>query len=183
MEGKTYTEFKRAIQHLNDNRIHKITGSLGVYDSYKYIRKHKWFDIPRPLKEKEYYKIIREVNTLLAEALSMGKEINLPYKMGILEIRKKPTRVSIVDGKLVTNLPIDWDTTLKLWSEDEESYNKKTLVYLENEEVFKVYYNKKKANYNNKSFYEFRPTRELKRRLTKSIKNGVIDAFILKRYD
>jgi len=42
--------------------------------------------------------------------------------MGTLEVRKRPTRVAIVDGKLVTNLPIDWDATLKLWYEDEESF-------------------------------------------------------------
>jgi hypothetical protein len=62
--------------------------------------------------------------------------------MGTLEIRKKPARVSIVDGKLVTNLPIDWDATLKLWYEDKESFENKTLVRVESEEIFKVYYNK-----------------------------------------
>jgi len=62
--------------------------------------------------------------------------------MGSLEIRKKPSRISIVDGKLVTNLPIDWDATLRLWYEDKESFDNKTFVRVENEEIYKVYYNK-----------------------------------------
>ena len=179
----TREEFIREVRRLNDTRVHKVTNSIGVYDAYKYIRKQKWFDIGRPLKEGEFYRIIRKINEYLADELSRGKEINLPYRMGTLEIRKRPTRISIVDGKLVTTLPIDWDATLKLWYEDKESFDNKTLVRLENEEVFKVYYNKKEANYNNKSFYEFRPNREIQRSLTTHIKEGKLDAYLLKKYD
>lgn len=176
-------EFIREVRRLNDTRVHKVTGSIGIYQAYKYIRKHKWFNIGRPLKEGEFYRIIRGINSYLAEELSKGKEIKLPHRMGTLEIRKRPTRVAIVDGKLVTNLPIDWDATLKLWYEDKESFDNKTLVRVENEEVYKVYYNKKDANYNNKSFYEFRPNREIQRNLTKYIREGHLDAFLLKKYD
>lgn len=42
--------------------------------------------------------------------------------MGRLEIRKYDARITLQEGKVVTNLPIDWDKTLKLWSEDEEAY-------------------------------------------------------------
>lgn len=183
MEERSYLEFKREVQRLNDTRNHKITGSLGVYNAYKYIRKNHWFNIGRPLKEGEFYRIVRGINSYLAQELSLGKSINLPHRMGTLELRKRPSRVQIVDGKLVTNLPIDWDATLKLWCEDEESYNNKTLVRIENEEVFKVYYDKRSANYNNKSFYEFRPHRELKRKLSKSAKEGILDAFIIAKYE
>lgn len=179
----THKEFVKAVQKVEESRVHKITGSLGSYDAYKYIRRNKWFDIGRPLKEGEFYKIIREVNSLLAEELIKGNQINLPHRLGTLEIRKRPTRVAIVEGKLVTNLPIDWDATLQLWYEDKEAYNNKTLVRIENEEVFKVYYNKKEANYNNKSFYDFKPNREIKRSLTKSAREGILDAFILKKYE
>ena len=175
--------FKEKVLRLHDTRIHKITGSLGVYDAYKYIRKNEWFDIGRPLKEKEFYSIIRKVNKALAAYLIMGGEIRLPHKLGTLEIRKRPTKVAIVEGKLVTTLPVNWDATLKLWQEDEESYKNKTLVRLENDEVFKVYYNKKNANYNNKSFYEFRPNIDIRRSLTKNIRKGIIDAFTFKGYD
>lgn len=85
--------------------------------------------------------------------------------------------MSFNNGKLHTNLPIDWDRTLKLWAEDEEAYKEKMLVKVEEKEIFKVFYNKGKANYNNKSFYEFEVNRDLKRRLKQRIKDGLIDAF------
>lgn len=176
-------EFIKEVKKVNDTRIHKVTGSLGVYQAYKWIRKNKWLNIGRPLKEGEFYRIIRRINDYLAEELSKGKEINLPHRMGTLEIRKRPSRIKIVDGKLVTNLPIDWDTTLNLWYEDEEAFDNKTLVRVESEDLFKIYYNKKDANYNNKSFYEFKPNREVKRKLNKRIKKENFDTYLLKRYD
>lgn len=178
-----YTEFKEQVQKINKSRTHKVTGSIGVYQAYKYIRKNKWFDIGRPLKEGEFYRIVRKINNCLAEELSKGKEIRLPHRLGTLEIRKRPTRMAIVNGKLVTSLPIDWDRTLQLWYEDKEAFDNKTLIRIETEEVFKVYYNKQSANYNNKSFYEFKPNRELKRRLSKYAREGYLDAYLLHKYD
>lgn len=178
-----YREFKQEVQKVDKSRIHKVTGSIGVYQSYKWIRKHKWLDIGRPLKEGEFYRIVRRINNYLAEELSRGREIRLPHRMGSLEIRKRPTRVAIVDGKLVTSLPIDWDKTLKLWYEDKEAFDNKVLVRIETEEVFKVYYNKQNANYNNKSFYEFKPNREIKRKLSKHAREGNLDAYLLNKYE
>lgn len=178
-----YREFKQEVQKVDKSRIHKVTGSIGVYQSYKWIRKHKWLDIGRPLKEGEFYRIVRRINNYLAEELSRGREIRLPHRMGSLEIRKRPTRVAIVDGKLVTSLPIDWDKTLKLWYEDKEAFDNKILVRIETEEVFKVYYNKQNANYNNKSFYEFKPNREIKRKLSKHAREGNLDAYLLNKYE
>lgn len=178
-----YREFKQEVQKVDKSRIHKVTGSIGVYQSYKWIRKHKWLNIGRPLKEGEFYRIVRRINSYLAEELSRGREIRLPHRMGSLEIRKRPTRVAIVDGKLVTSLPIDWDKTLKLWYEDKEAFDNKILVRIETEEVFKVYYNKQNANYNNKSFYEFKPNREIKRKLSKHAREGNLDAYLLNKYE
>lgn len=178
-----YQKFKNEVQRVHDSRTHKVTGSIGVYDAYKWIRKNKWLDIGRPLKEGEFYRIIRKINQYLAEELSNGHEIRLPHRLGTLELRKRPTRIEIVNNKLVTTLPIDWDATLKLWCEDEESYKNKTLVRVENEEVFKVYYNKSQANYNNKTFYTFKPNRELQRNISKHAKEGILDAFLFQRYD
>ena len=177
--SKSYSEFNKNIRKVHDTREHKVTRSLGVYDAYKYIRKNKWFNIGRPVTEEEFYKIIRMVNQGLAEELVRGAEIHLPERMGDLEIRKKPSRLSIVDGKLVTNLPIDWDATLKLWYEDEQSYQNKTLVKQDQKEIFRVIYNKTKAEYTNKSFYQFDLNRDIKRRLKQQIREGKLDAFAL----
>lgn len=172
-------DFRRTVLKLNGSRKHKITNSLGVYDSYKYLRKNKWLDIGRPLTEHEFYTIIRQVNNLLAEELLQGHDIVLPHRLGRIELRKYGTKMSIKDGVLRTNLPIDWDRTLKLWAEDEEAYKEKLLIKAEEKEIFKVYYNKKNAIYENKSFMEFEVNRDLKRRLKQRIKEGQIDAFKL----
>lgn len=164
---------------VNEPRVHKITKSLGVYDAYKWIRKRKWEDVGRRLTEHEFYSIIRKVNDLLAINLINGEDIKLPHRMGTLELRKKSSRVYLKDGKLCTNLPIDWDKTLKLWCEDEDAYTNRMLIRMEENEIFKVYYNKNKAEYNNKSFYQFKINRELKKALKRNIKKNRIDAFLL----
>lgn len=172
-----YLEFKSNIQKLHDSRKHKVTNSLGVYDAYKWIRKDKWKEIGQLLTEHEFYSIIRGVNKLLAENLINGEDITLPCRMGRLELRKYEPKFKFKDNKLITNLPIDWDRTLKLWYEDEESHKKKTLVKMEEKELFKIYYNKSIANYNNKTFYQFNVNTELKKKLKSNIKEGNVDAF------
>lgn len=172
-------EFRRKILKVDRPRKHKINNSLGVYDCYKTIRKNKWLGIGKPISEHDFYSIIRTVNNYLADLLSKGHDINLPCQMGRLEIRKYDAKITLQEGKIVTNLPIDWDRTLKLWSEDEEAYQKRTLIKMEEKEVFKVYYNRGKANYTNKSFFAFDVNRELKKKLKKNIKDGRIDAYKL----
>ena len=170
-------DFRKKVLKLDKPRQHKVNNSLGVYDAYKWIRKNKWLDIGRPITEHEFYTIIRQVNNLLAENFLKGRDIVLPHRLGTIELRKYETKMSFNNGKLHTNLPIDWDRTLKLWAEDEEAYKEKMLVKVEEKEIFKVFYNKGKANYNNKSFYEFNVNRELKKRLKQRIKEGKLDAF------
>ena len=170
-------EFRRQVLKVDGPRVHKVNNSYGVYDSYKYIRKNKWFDIGQPVTEHQFYSIIRRMNNLLADALIHGHDIELPCRMGTIEVRKYDARVSIEDGKVKTNLPIDWDRTLKLWSEDEEAYKERTLIKMEEKEIFSVFYNRTRANYKNKSFYEFRANRQLKLRIKKRIKSGNFDAF------
>ena len=170
--------FINQIKKVNKKRHHKVNNSIGVYDSYKYIRKNKWFNKIRPLTEHEFYSIIRGVNNILAEELSNGNDVTLPNKMGRLELRKYNANVSFVEGKLKTNLPIDWNRTLKLWYEDSPSRKNKTLIRIEEKELYKVYYNRGKAEYNNKTFYQFNVNREIKKNLKTNIKEGNIDAFL-----
>lgn len=170
-------DFRRTVLKVDGPRKHKVNNSNGVYDAYKYIRKNKWFDIGRPLTEHEFYSIVRQVNNLLAEELLHGQDIVLPHRLGRIELRKYDSRMTITNGQLRTNLPIDWDRTLKLWSEDEEAYKERTLVKMEEKEIFRVFFNKKTAIFDNKSFMEFEVNRDLKRRLKQKIKSGAIDAF------
>ena len=170
---ETLGEFKRRIKKVNQPREYKVRNSLGVYDAYKYYRKNKPDSKEYVLTESQYFAIIRKINLLLVDELLMGNDVRLPKSMGTIEIGK--------DGKIHTNLPIDWDKTLKLWYEDEEAFRDKTLVRVEENEIFKVYYNRESATYNNNSYYEFLFNKDLKTRLKQRIKEGLIDAPYLER--
>lgn len=174
----TCNEFKQVVKGVSKNRTHKVTGSLGVYDAYKWIRKNKWLDIGRPLTEQEFYSIIRSVNNYLALELSNGNEVILPQKMGTIELRKQKPIVEYRNGKLVVGLSIDWDSTLKLWYEDSEAYERKQVIKTPEKYIFKFIYNKYNATYENKSFFEFDINRQIKLNLKAQIKAGNIDAFL-----
>lgn len=167
------------LKKVTEPREHKVSGSLGVYDAYKFIRKNKWLDIGQPLTEHQFYTIVREINKYYADQLIHNRDVKLPCRMGSLELRKRIPKIDIENGKLVTNLPIDWDSTLRLWIEDEQSKEDKVLIRQEAKEVFRVYYNKANAQYNNKSFYQFDLNRDIKKALKQRIKNNKIDAYIL----
>lgn len=167
-------EFLKTIKKSSFNKKHKITASLGMREAFRYYTKHS-----KSLDEKTFRKTIRLINTYLQEQLTLGEDINLPQRMGTLELRKFKTRVSFSNGKMITNLPIDWDETLKLWYEDPVSMKQKTKVRMEVPEVFRVFYKKGSANYNNKSFFTFQSCRDLKQKLKTNINNGKVDAFLV----
>ena len=172
-------EFRRKVLKVDHSRNHKVKNSIGVYDIYKHIRKNKWYDIGQPITEHQFYTIIRQVNNVLADNLLKGNDIVFPNKMGRLEVRKFEPIIRFEDNKLTVRLPIDWDRTLKLWSEDEEAYKERTLVKMEEKEIFKVCYNKTRADFPNKGFYQLQINRDLKIALKKKIKLGNFDAFLL----
>lgn len=171
-------DFRREVLKVDKPRVHKIKNSLGVYDSYKWLRKNKWLDVG-PISEHDYYTIIRTVNKALMLNFLITGSIKLPERMGEITLRKYPAKITLKNGKVQTNLPIDWDATLHLWSEDKDSYDNRTLIRAEEKEIFKVLYDKSKALYNNKSFYNFELNRDIKVALKRKLKKGLLDAFML----
>lgn len=172
---QTYQEFSTAIKNAGGRRNFKVSNSWGIYDAYKLIRRNKWYDIGRPLKEKEFYAIVRKVNQHLATQLALGHEVVFPSKMGKLELRKSKVGVSLLDGRLRITYPVDWDSTLRLWYEDAEEMKNKTLLRNENEYVYRIKYCKYEATYENKVFYEFTLNRFIRRALKENIKQGKTD--------
>ena len=172
-------EFLNKVRKVKESRNHKVKNSYGIYDGYKFYRKNKPKDPKYVLTESQYFAITRKVNEFLAEALSRGEDVILPFRLGRIEVRKYESRITWDGKKVKSNLPIDWDRTLKLWYEDEESYKNKTLIKVEEKEIYKVYYNRNVAEFTNKAFYQFDVNRELKRRLKQNIKEGKLDAFTI----
>ena len=171
-----FKEFRNQIVRSRDKKTAKVRNSWGVYDAYKSIRKKGWYDLGRPIKEHEFYGVVRGVNSLLAAEIASGIPITFPSRMGKLELKKTLRGVSIVDNKLRINYPVNWHDTIKLWFEDEEARKNKTLLRDESREGYTIKYNKYDANYENKCFYEFAVNRFIKKALKDEIKNNKIDS-------
>lgn len=170
-----YSDFVNKIQRKYTKRYARIRNSFGVYDCYKAVRKHQWYDIGRPLKEHEFYAIVREVNSLLADEIALGNTVKFPIKMGKLELRKSQRGAKIIDGKLKVSYPINWKRTMELWYNDREAMKNKTLLRDEEKYVYHIRYCKYDADYENKCFYEFSLNRFIKIALKENIKKGLID--------
>lgn len=180
MEG--LQEFKRRVRRSTEHHEHKIRNSWGIYDGYKYYRKTKPKDKEYVLAESQYFAITRRINNLMAEEIANGNDFKIPHRMGVIELRKYDARIKIgSNGEVYDNLPVDWNKTLELWYEDEESYKNKTLVKMEEKEIFTIYYNRNRATYRNQSFYDFKFNRDMKIMLKQKIKEGAVDAAYLKK--
>ena len=171
------TEFRKEILKVDQHRKTTINNSYGVYDAYKYYRKNKPADKKYILTESQYFAIVRKTNLLLVDELLNQRDIVFPYSMGRLEVRKNTPKVYLDDNKVKSTYPIDWDGTLRLWYEDEEAKENKTILKKKEKAVFRIVYNKSKAFYTNKNYFEFKVNRALKLALRDVIRQGNFDAF------
>ena len=170
-----WQKFRKQIK--NPRGRGRIRNSWGIYDAYKLIRKHKWYDIGRPVTEKEFYAIIRHMNNLYADEIGRGNIVIFPSKMGKLRLRKQPVGVYYdKKGNMKITYPIDWQATLKLWFEDPEAREQKLLIRRNSKYVYRVYFDKYDATFNNKIFYDFTLNRYIKQKLKHNIINGIIDS-------
>lgn len=169
-----------AVKVQSKKHIFDITNTNGSKEAWRWLKKNKWCNLP-PITEAQFGAIIKAMNQMYANDFLKGKDIVLPHNMGKIELRKRKTSANIVDGKLKVDTPIDWQKTIDLWFEDEESEKKKKLVRRNIGEVYIVHYNKSTAKFNNKMFYKFLPARTLKQSLKNLINQGSIDAFLFRR--
>ena len=179
MEEKevTFEEFEKAIRKKTEKRKHKIKNSGGEYDFYKWLRKRGWKDIGGLLTEKDFYALMSDIFSQVADRVVLGESLKLPYRMGVIELGKKNGVVKYNEKGFYSNYQIDWQKTIKLWYEDKEAMQKKQLVRIVEKSIYKIGYFKKIT-----PFMALFPNRTLKQRIKEAIKNNEIDAFELKKY-
>lgn len=171
-------EFKNAILKRDQPREHSIKNSYGVYDYFKYYRRTKPENKKYIMNDHKYYSIINSVNAKIVERLLEGQEFTFPLRMGKLIICEKKFEPTLdKEGNLVYRAPIDWDSTLELWNEDEESFKNKTLVKMNPKTVIRIMYDKAGCTYKNKSYYVFQVNRQLKIDINEVAKNKKLTIF------
>lgn len=173
-EGMTLEEFRK----LKANPEHKysVNNSYGVYDYYKYYRHNRPKDRSYyKMNEAQYYKLIRTVNEYLVDLLFQNAQVVFPDKLGELAIVKSPAKVTIKDGKIKTNRPINWDATIRLWFEDPDAERKKTLIRWDTTEVLGIDYRKNEAYFRNRPYYDFQVIRRIKQRLSSLLAESAFD--------
>ena len=173
-EKQSFQEFKQQVTRTGVYN-HKVKDSVGVYDMYKKIRKNHWYNIGRPVTEKEFYAIIRGINKLLAEEVALGNTVKFPERMGMLELHKYQAGAGFSDGKLKIPYPVDWNQTLLFWYDNPEARKQKILLRNESPWIYHVKYIKRDATYENKIFYQFKLNTFIRKKLGKNIKQGKID--------
>ncbi len=169
-----YTVFRSKVLKLGPHKF-KIRNSYTMKNIWRWYKKGR----NNPVSERMFGGIVKSVNLALLDKMLEGSDIRFPKGMGKLELRKYKTKVKLVDGKIETNYPIDWDATLKLWHSDEESRKRKMLVRAEPKAVFKTIYSKRGATYKNKRFYKFTTARSLKKKISSKVSYNELDAFLI----
>lgn len=179
---ETVDDFMKRVRRASEHRVYRIRNSYGVYDAYKWYRRHRPDEHRYVLTESQYFSIVRNINNILAGMIVSGEDVRLPCRMGSIQLRKFDRRVGVrPDGSVTTNLPVDWDSTLRMWYDDREAYDKRILIRLDERELFKICYIKGDANYTNRTFYDIVFNKGMKTELKKNIKAGGIDAFAMRR--
>lgn len=142
-----------------------------VRTSYKYYKENSKYSLPL----KEYMNIVYGFFKFMLKNIFLTKEVSIPCKLGSLQIIGKKKKFKVVDGVIVGLSP-DWKKTNLLWNKCEECKEKKQLVWHLNEHTngirYKFLWSKENILIENKSFYYFKPARDVKRELAKLINEG-----------
>jgi hypothetical protein len=164
------------------DREHKVKCDYGMGDYHRYFKKHH----DRTINRNTFSNVITDFNLALRDLIILE---NLSYTMpGInfqLVLRKEKRKPKIKDGKLLNNIPVDFQATKALWERDAEAKRKKLLVRYNNSHtshyVFRIYFKKFGAKIKFRSVYKFQVNRDFKRSINTYIRDPEleVDAFLL----
>lgn len=173
-------EYFRKVLKLGEKRKSKITNSYNVIDAYRYLYRIGYFKNNNMVKEK-FYSIWSRITKYMSEGLAKGEEYKFPFGMGSISLRKGKSRVFIKDNnKLAYRYKeIDWNTTLNLWYDDEETRQKKILVRYEKKYGYRIFYSKYDATCHNLLYYQFRTMDSLKCKIDKQVSEEDLDLFMI----
>lgn len=128
-----------------------------------------------PVAINQYIEIAKKFMKFLSSELLDKGEINIPERLGKLNIFGKKVKIVIEDNQ-IKGLAPDWAETKKLWEKDPEAKENKQLAYHFNENTngirYKICWSKNRVLVSNKTLYNLRMTRTNKRALSNLVKEG-----------
>jgi hypothetical protein len=139
---------------------------------------------PYSMTRSTFTGICKMFNELLIEALVLENfEFFIPYRQGTLSIIKRKTSVYYDEnGKLKSNLRVDYQATRKLWEQDMQAFIERRRVYHLNEHTdgynYGFYWRKTYSKVPQGVVYSFKASRGMARFLAKAVKeNPKLDFF------
>lgn len=114
------SKFCDDIRKIHGKRHHKIKQSMRIYDIYRDAKTKGY--LPDNITIDLFRCIMKQLNLKLAQFIADGNVYTLPYRMGEIYLIKKDTKLKMRNGQIITKLRPDWNRTIKLWEEDQESY-------------------------------------------------------------
>lgn len=141
-------------------------------DTYKVYKKKS----SNPIEVNEYCRILNSFFKFYMSKLFELGEIVIPERLGKLQIYGKKVKVKFDEEGNLRGLAPDWKSTKELWERDEEAKENKQIVYHFNEDTggvrYKVYWNKTRVLFSNKTLFRLKLSRANKRYLSSIIKEG-----------
>jgi hypothetical protein len=144
---------------------------LNIRSSYKRYSK----EVETPVEINEFISVANGYMEFLMQKVREGEEITMPARLGTLFIQGTKKKLKFnKDG--IPLLPPNWAETKKLWNKNPEAKQTKKIVYCLNEEtngvVYKVSWSKNRVPVENKVYYNLILTRNNKRAIHNTIKQG-----------
>lgn len=176
--NQDFSEFIKSVKKVSGPRKHKVKQSSGMKDAFLHYRKTRPKDNEFVLSEKQYSSIINEMDLLWCDLLLQKGSMVLPEGLGGVKIVKVKSDAYIDStGKLKITRPVNINETLKLWYEDKESFENKTLVRFEEDYSYRIVFSRGKALFKNSTYFRIQFNRSLKQRLSNLIREGKFDTF------
>jgi hypothetical protein len=173
-----YEQFRKELLKVSGPREHSIKGSLGTLEAYRHYNATKPGGRQFNISLRDYRTVINRMNELLVDKLLTNTSITLPLALGQIKISKVKPRLNLTDdGKLINTNPVDMKETLKLWHEDKDALDKRILVKLDNEWIFRFTFNKNNSKCHNKEYFHFKVGRPVKKKLQHKINKENFDSY------
>jgi hypothetical protein len=167
--------------------------NFNTNDFYKFYKNEYLKSLSKkrtPVDRSTYSKILlMYYSRCIEEVVLKNKTLRFTARLGSLKIFKREPEFFKTGDFENIDLPIDYNATLKLWSEDKEAEKNKTIVrhLNENSDGYVYFYKwfKKFCKVKNNKWYKFRATRTNKLFLSHQAKKNNVECFtmITKYYD